>query len=260
MADEILLTTLTAGVTQLTLNRPAKRNALDGVTIRAFSQALQKLAVDVKTRIVMIIGNGEHFCAGGDLAWMQKMATCSQAENVADALELAQLLKTLYTFPKPTIALVQGAAMGGGVGVVASCDIVIAANNARFCFSEAKMGLTPSVISPYIISAIGERAARYYFLTAELFGAEQACQLGLIQKVVTPEYLSAEGLELVQILLKNSPLSLIESKKLISRVAREPISDQLSQLTAEHLAMMRASTDAKEGLSAFLEKRVAKWA
>jgi len=259
MANEILLSTLVNGVTQITLNRPEKRNALDGVTIKAFADALTQLKTDAQTRVVVIANNGEHFCAGGDLAWMQKMATSSHEENVADALSLAMLLKALYTFPKPTIALVQGAAMGGGLGILASCDMVIAANNTQFCFSEAKIGLTPSVISPYVIAAIGERAARYYFLTAELFFAEQACAMGLIQKIVSAENLSAEGLALAQTLLKNSPLSLIEVKNLVRKVSHAQISDELSQLTAEHLAKMRASSDAKEGLKAFLEKRAVKW-
>ena len=243
----------------LTLNRPEKRNALDGVMIHEWITVLQKMAKDKKIRVVILAGNGEHFCAGADIAWMQKMAKSTHVENVQDAMQLAILLKTIYTFPKPIIGLVQGAVMGGGLGVIACCDIVLAADNAVFCFSEAKMGLTPSVISPYVIPVIGERAARYYYLTAEKFAVQQALELKLIQQIVTPVKLSATGLTLARTLLQNSPHALIEAKKLIRYIAAEKFSDKLIQFTAEHLADMRVFDDAKEGLNAFLEKRAPVW-
>src|SRR3990167_3643927 len=178
----------------ITLNRPEKRNALDGTLLQAWQAILEDIASNKKIRVVILKGNGAHFCAGADIAAMQKIAKCSEDENVQDAMQLANLLKTIYTFPKPVVALVQGAVMGGGLGVIACCDIVIAADNAAFCFSEAKMGLTPSVISPYIIPLIGERAARYYYLTAEKFAVQQALELKLIQQIVTPVKLYATGL------------------------------------------------------------------
>ncbi|MEO8400924.1 MAG: enoyl-CoA hydratase-related protein [Gammaproteobacteria bacterium] len=257
--SQIKITTPSKGIACLTLNRPEKRNALSGDMINEWLQALQKIAADKTIRVLMLAGNGEHFCAGADIAWMQKMAAGSYQANVVDALQLATLLSTLNTFPKPTIALVQGAIMGGGLGVIACCDIVIAAENANFCFSEVKMGLTPSVISPYVVPIIGQRAARYYFLTAEKFTAKRAEELELVQRVVSLEKLSAEGFVLAEVLLKQSPNALSEAKKLIRHVAYTKLSDELIQFTSEHLATMRSSDDAREGLKAFLEKRAPIW-
>ena len=255
MPSSITLTQTQAGIGLLTLNRPTKRNALDGEIIQEWTQTLQTLAQDKTVHVLLIAGNGEHFCAGADIAWMQKMAQSTLAENKTDALGLATLLHTLYTFPKPTIGLVHGAVMGGGLGVIACCDMVIAADNSFFCFSEVKIGLTPSVISPYVVPIIGERAARYYFLTAEKFSADIAQELNLIQKQVPLEKLQATGLQLADELLKHSPHALSEVKKL----TRHTVSPEIMQITAEHLAMMRMAADAREGLQAFLEKRLPVW-
>jgi len=255
----ILVTTPAAGICLVTLNRPEKRNALDGAVIQELIHVLKKISDDKHVRLVIFNGNGEHFCAGADIAWMIKMAEQTHTENVQDAMQLAILLKLIYEFPKPTIGLIHGASMGGGLGITACCDIVVAADNSVFCFSEAKMGLTPSVISPYVIPVIGERAARYYFLTAEKFTVAKAVQLHLVQHVVSLERLFPTGLTLAQDLLKNSPNALFEAKKLIQRVARQHIPEELIQITSEHLATMRASSDAREGLKAFLEKRAPVW-
>ncbi len=255
----ILVTKPHDAVCLLTLNRPEKRNALDGSMIQEWMQALDTILHDQSIRIVMFSGEGEHFCAGADIGWMQKMSKCSEADNIDDALQLANLLKQIYHFPKPVIGLIQGATMGGGLGVTACCDIVIAASNAIFCFSEAKMGLTPSVISPYILPVLGERLTRYYFLTAEKFDSRKAVELKLVQDIVPLEKLIEAGLALANTLLKNSPHALAQSKKLIQQISQKAISDEITQWTAEHLAFMRASADAEEGLKAFLEKRSPVW-
>lgn len=225
----------------ITLNRPEKRNAMNPELIQALFSALEKISQDSKIRVVMLNGNGEHFCAGADIKAMEQAASYSREENILDAKKLASLLYLLYHFPKPTIALVQGAAMGGGLGLMACCDIAIAAENASFCFPEVKLGLTPSVISPYILAAVSERAAKYYFLTAEKFSAKEALEMGLIHHSVEYENLNSKGLEIAEVLLKNSSHAMHEAKKLISSVKHKLISEELLQFTAEHLAMMRSS-------------------
>lgn len=259
MASPILVTKTLKGVCVLTLNRPEKRNALDGLIIQEWIQILEKVEKDNSIRIVMVNGNGDNFCAGADIGWMQKMSKSSKADNVEDALQLAKLLHKIYNFPKPVIGLIHGATMGGGLGVSACCDMVIAASNSIFCFSEAKMGLTPSVISPYVLPVFGERLSRYYFLTAEKFNAEKAVELRLVQEIVPVEKLMESGLLLAGKLLSNSLHALTQAKKLIKYVSQKPISDEIMQWTAEHLAFMRASADADEGLKAFLEKRSPVW-
>lgn len=253
--SSILVTKPDPDICLLTLNRPEKRNALNGPMIQEWMQALQEIADDASVRVVIVNGNGEHFCAGADMAWMQKMAQASHAENVNDALQLARLLEKIYTFPKPIIGLVHGAIMGGGLGVVACCDMVIAATNSVFCFPEVKVGLTPSVISPYILSTMGEKSARYYFLTAESFNSQIATELKLVQQTAPLEKLFEAGLTLAKSILKNSPHALSEAKK----ITRHPVSEETIKMTAEHLASMRASQDAQEGLKAFLEKRSPVW-
>lgn len=255
----IEITTPMQGVCQITLNRVEKRNALNAELIAEWHEALNTAATDKKVRLIVFAGNGDHFCAGADLAWMKKIATYSHAENVEDAMKLATLLRAIFICKKPTMALVQGAVMGGALGVLAACDMAFAASDAVFCFSETKIGLTPSVISPYVIPVIGERAAKYYYLTAEKFTAANALELGLVQQVVEKADLMGEGFALAEKILLNSPQALLEAKKLIRHVARHKYSSGLVEFTAEHLAMIRVSADAQEGFEAFLEKRMPVW-
>lgn len=247
-------------ITTLTLNRPDKRNAMDGEFVRELLKALEHIAVDTETRVLIINGNGEHFCAGADIQWMQKIATGSYNENYDDAQMIADLMYQLYTFVKPVIVLAHGTTVGGGLGLLAAADIAIAAKEASFGFAEVKIGITPSTISPYVLAAIGERAARYYFLTGERFGADEAHRLGLIHQVTTTDALLSTGLSIATVLLQNSPAALKAAKQLLRQVAKEKITPELAQKTAEHLANLRSSHEAQEGLRAFLEKRAPAWA
>lgn len=259
MITQPIITSTSEGITTITLNRPEKRNALNGQLIHELLQALRVAAVDQHTHILIIQGNGEHFCAGADILWLQEMVAAANERNYKDAYMLADLLYQLYLFPKPTIVLAQGATMGGGLGLLATCDIAIAAKNASFGFSEVKIGLAPSTISPYIIAAIGERATHYYFLTGERFGTEEAHRISLIHQITEPEALTSVGLSVAKTLLQNSPNAMIAVKQLIRRVAKEKITENLAQKTAEHLANLSTSPEAQEGLRAFLEKREPAW-
>lgn len=242
----------------LALNRPDKRNAMHGPLISECRQVLKTLSTDA-SRILIIHGNGENFCAGGDIGWMQKIAEGTENENYNDAQSLADLLQDLYLFPKPTIVLAHGATLGGGLGLLSAADIAIAANNAVFGLPEVKIGLAPSMISPYVIAAMGERNAHYYFLTGERFAAEEARRIGLVHQVVDAEGLMNAGMNIAGKLLENSPQGLRSVKQLIRIVSQQKISPELAQHTAEHLAELRTTPEAQEGLHAFLEKRKPKW-
>lgn len=248
----------TDNIATITLNRPDKRNAMHGPLIAEVLAALKLYAADA-SRILIIKGNGDNFCAGGDIGWMQKIAASSSDENYDDALLLAEMLYQLYHFPKPTIVLVHGAVLGGGMGLLAAADIAISARDARFGLPEVKIGLTPSMISPYVIAAMGERLAHYYFLTGEQFGADEAHRIGLVHQIVETEALESAGVALAQTLLKNSPQALHAAKQLIRFVAKQTISEDLAQKTSEHLAELRVTPEAQEGLKAFLEKRKPDW-
>jgi len=245
-------------IATLTLNRPDKRNAMHGPMIMECQQALKSLASDT-SRVLLITGQGENFCAGGDIGWMQKIAVGSQADNYNDAELLADLLYQLYTFPKPTIVLAQGATLGGGLGLLSAADIAIAAKSASFGLPEVKIGLTPSMISPYVIASLGERFAHYYFLTGERFAADEAYRLGLVQKITADEDLQSVGRSLAETVLQNSPRALLAAKQLIRMVSSQKITAELAQKTSEHLAELRATREAQEGLQAFLEKRKPRW-
>lgn len=248
------------GVATVSLNRPKLHNAFDEVLIAELTECLQTLEAMPEVRIVILRAEGSSFSAGADLNWMQRMAKYSEAENFKDAMNLAALMKTLNFLKKPTLAMVQGAAFGGGVGLVACCDVVVATENASFCLSEVKLGLIPAVISPYVIAAIGERAARRYFLTAERFDVYAAQRLGLVHEVVSDSAaLQAKTDELIKVLLQNSPNAVTAAKDLIYAVSAVKIDDALIAETARRIAQIRASQQGKQGLSAFLEKRQPDW-
>lgn len=258
MTDEFIEVTITKQIATITLNRPTKRNALHGPMIAEIKKALKQLSTK-NIRVLLLTGAGAHFCAGGDIDWMQQVVNKGEDENYRDAQALADLLYQLYSFPQPTIALVKGSAFGGGMGLVAACDIAFATNDANFCLPEVKIGLTPSMISPYVISALGERRAHYYFLTGESFNAEVAYRIGFIHEQVAEDMLLSRGMALSELLLKNGPESLIAAKQLLHHVAKEKLTTNLVQKTAEHLADRRTTQEAQEGLDAFSKKRLPKW-
>lgn len=260
MKTPAILTEIDAqGVATLTMNRPEVHNAFDDFLIAAMTAALKRLEEDPSVRVVILAASGKSFSAGADLAWMRRMADYSRAENLSDALGLAALMQTLHSLKKPTIARVQGAAYGGGVGLVACCDMAIASERATFCLSEVKLGLIPAVISPYVVAAIGPRAARRYFQSAEVFSAAEACRWGLVHEVVAEEKLAATVAALAATLLHNGPLAMAAAKKLVERVATARLDAALFRDTAERIAEIRASAEGKEGLSSFLEKRQPAW-
>ena len=247
------------GVATLTMNRPEVHNAFDDALIAALTEELRRLGSDERVRVVVLAGAGKSFSAGADLNWMRRMAGYSRDENYEDSMALALLMATLNGLRKPTVARVHGAAFGGGVGLVACCDIAVASEAATFCFSEAKLGLIPAAISPYVVNAIGERHARRYFLTAERFDAEQAQRIGMVHEVVASEDLDARVDTVCQALLQNGPRAMAEAKQLAQDVARGRIDQYLVEDTARRIADIRVSEEGQEGLSAFLEKRNPGW-
>lgn len=259
MSDDAIRLTVSGGVGRITMARPEKHNAFDDVLIADLTAAFRAAGQDDAVRVVVLEAEGKSFSAGADLGWMQRMADYSEAENLDDARKLADMVRTLNELPRPTIARVQGAAFGGGVGLVAACDIALASQAANFCLSEARLGLIPSVISPYVAEAIGARAARRYFLTAERFDAEEAHALGLVHEVVPRERLDGRLAELVGHLLDNGPNAMAASKDLIRRVSSGPVDDAMVEDTARRIADIRATEEGREGVRAFLEKRRPTW-
>ena len=247
------------GVATLTLNRPQLHNAFDDALINDLTAELKSLEGDSKVRVVVLTATGKSFSAGADLNWMRRMADYSYEQNLDDARRLAGLMSVLNDLAKPTVARIQGAAFGGGVGLVACCDIVIAADTATFCLSEVKLGLIPSVISPYVVNAIGERQARRYFLSAERFNAQEAWRIGLVHEVVSVGDLDTRVARLLKTLISNGPKAMVAAKDLAQFVSRGPLDSTLQEDTARRIAQVRAGDEAKEGLSAFLEKRKPAW-
>ena len=246
-------------IATVTLNRPDVRNAFNETTIAEITQAFRELGADADLRAIVLAANGPAFCAGADLNWMKKMAGYTHAENHADALQLAQMLRTIYLCPKPVVAKVQGDCYAGGMGLVAACDIIVAVEEANFCLSEVKLGLIPATISPYVIKAMGENASRRYFLTAERFGAAEALRIGFAHEVVAADALDAKVAEIIKALVNNSPNAVRQAKVLVREVVGQTVNDALLADTAEHIAHIRASEQGREGVASFLEKRKPSW-
>jgi methylglutaconyl-CoA hydratase len=257
--SEILLVDRRDQVAYVTLNRPQIRNAFDETLIAELGSTLAKLDTDATVRAVVLGGAGTAFCAGADLNWMKRMAGYGYEQNLADARALAAMLKTLDRMAKPTIARVHGPAFAGGVGLVAACDIAIGTPEAKFCLSEAKLGLSPATISPYVIRAMGEKAARRYFLTAEVFDASEAARIGLLSSVSASEKLDADIGEILKHLTAGGPQALKKIKDLIRRVSSGEVDDAMIDDTAQRIAEIRVSPEGKEGIASFLDKRKPSW-
>jgi methylglutaconyl-CoA hydratase len=243
----------------VTLNRPDVRNAFNETSIAEIGHAFRELGADESVRVIVLAASGPAFCAGADLNWMKKMAGYTYEENRADALLLAGMLRTIYLCPKPVVAKIQGDCYAGGMGLVAACDIAVTVDSANFCLSEVKLGLIPATISPYVIKAMGENAARRYFLTAERFSAQEARRIGFVQEAVPADALDATVDGIVKALTSASPNAVKEAKRLVRDVAGMPLNDALIADTAVRIAASRASAEAREGVQSFLEKRKPSW-
>ena len=247
-------------VARVTLNRPQLHNAFDEALIQGLADAFAALGEDPAVRVVLLTGAGRSFSAGADLNWMQRASTYDEERNRADARALELMLRTIDECPKPVVALVNGAAIGGGVGLVAACDIALAADGAVFATSEVRLGILPAVIAPFVVRAIGPREARRWFLTAERFGAEEARRIGLVHEVVAADQLEARGAAMVAELLKGGPEAIAEAKRLVQLVRTMPQGGSiLAEATVAMIAERRASDEGKEGIGAFLEKRKPGW-
>lgn len=260
MTDSTVITAIDErGVARVTLNRPQKHNAFDDAVIAELREAFDSLAKQEEVRVVVLASSGKNFSAGADLGWMKRMAEYDYEHNHRDAQLLAGMLKALYDLPQPTIARVQGAAFGGAVGLVSCCDMAVAGQSASFCLSEVKIGLIPATISPYVIKAMGERASRRYFTTAERFRAEEALRLGLVSEVVAEDELDASVEKLIEALLQNGPEAVRASKQLVADVAGRDITADVIEDTCGRIARIRISQEGQEGLGAFLNKRKPNW-
>jgi len=256
-------TTLSINITHrvglVWMTRAEVRNAFNETTIAELTDAFRTLGADPGVRAIVLAAEGPAFCAGADLEWMRRMSQYSHDENLADATKLATMLRTIHECPKPVIARVHGAAFAGGVGLVAACDIAVASVTAEFCLTETRLGLIPATIAPYVIRAMGPGNARRYFLTAEKFGASEAFRIGLVQNIVAPEELDGTINEMLGALMLTSAEAVTEAKRLVRDLAFRPIDDALVADTAQRIAAIRQSTDGREGITAFLEKRKARW-
>jgi methylglutaconyl-CoA hydratase len=249
----------TRGVARLSLNRAEKHNAFDDVIIAELDSALARVAQDQGVRVVVLASAGKSFSAGADLGWMQRMASYSHADNLQDARALAEMLRKLNTLPQPCIARVQGAAYGGAVGLVSCCDIAIGSEHARFCLSEVKIGLIPATIGPYVIAAMGQRAARRYFTSAEVISAETALGLGLLSELVSADRLDDCVESHVETLLGNGPRAVRDAKRLVLEYSNKPVDNTMIEDSCQRIADIRVSEEGQAGLQAFLNKQPAPW-
>jgi methylglutaconyl-CoA hydratase len=259
MAEQVLLIREEAQCIYLTLNRPQVHNAFNEQLIQALIAVLEKIQTRNDLRVCILQSSGTSFSAGADLQWMQRSIDYTETENQRDAQQLALLLQLLQQCPIPTVAIAQGNAFGGGVGLLAACDIVIAAERAQFCFSETKLGLIPAVISPYVINAIGYRQAMRWFLTAEMLTATTAKEINLVHEVVPETALQETAQQLIQQLLRNGPLAVRACKQLIHANRNITDAKQLHEYTINAVASIRVSTEGQEGLRAFFDKRKPNW-
>lgn len=258
MSDDLIHTLDARGVATVTLNRPAIHNAFDDALIAELTEVLSAYGENPAVRALILTGAGKSFSAGADLGWMKRMAGYSYEENLADAAGLARLMNVLDRLPKPTIGLINGAAYGGGVGLVACCDIAIASERASFCLSEVKLGILPAAISPYVVAAIGPRQARRYFQTAEVIPADEARRIGLVHEVVAPDQMQAACDKILAAIFQGAPGAQADSKDLVFTVDR-PLSDEVMTETGRRIALRRASEEGREGIGAFLAKREPAW-
>ena len=259
MAGTLEITRPSAHVAEVWLSRPEVRNAFNDGVIAELTAAFRTLGADGELRAIVLGGRGKAFCAGADLSWMGAMANYSWDENRADAERLAEMLWTVWSCPVPVVARIQGDCYAGGLGLAAACDVLLAAEGMHFCLSEARLGLLPATIAPYLVRALGEQAARRWFITAERFSAAQALALGFVHEVVAPEALDAKVGEIVALLVANAPLAVRACKQLVKDVAGRPIDEALRAETARRIADIRASAEGREGVQAFLQKREPTW-
>ena len=248
-----------AQVAEVWLNRPEVRNAFNDAVIAELTAAFVGFAQAPELRVVLLAGHGKAFCAGADLNWMRAMADYSWEQNRADAQALADMLWAISRCPVPVVGRIQGDCYAGGVGLAAVCDVVVASDNAGFCLSEAKLGLMPATIAPYVLRALGERAAQRYFTTAERFSAAEAHRLGLVHELCTPDQLDERVQALLQALVANGPAAVRACKELVQVLAGQPLTAELRADTARRIADIRSSAEGKEGVSSFLQKRPAAW-
>jgi methylglutaconyl-CoA hydratase len=256
---QALTLTQTGFVARITLSRPELRNAFNDEVIQQLKTAFEDLGQRGDVRAIVLAAEGPAFCAGADLNWMRRMADYSRDENVADAGQLAAMLRSIYECPKPTIAAVQGDVYAGGMGLVAACDMAVSVHSANYCLSEVKLGLIPATISPYVIRAMGARAAHRYFLTAERFSAEEAHRIGFVHELVAADALEPRVAELALALCNASPMALVACKRLLQDVAGREIDDALVADTVQGIADIRSSEQGKEGVLSFLQKRKPQW-
>jgi methylglutaconyl-CoA hydratase len=257
--DRLSITTRLPGVAQITMSRPAVFNAFDETMIGELDAVFAALTEDKSVRVIVLAGEGKHFSAGADLQWMQRASTAGEEWNLEDARRFAAMLARIETCPKPTVARVQGAALGGGVGLACACDIAIAADNASFSVSEAKFGILPAVIGPYVTNAVGKRQARRLALTTTRIGAAEALAIGLVQQVVAADTLDAAIDAITRELLAGGPQAQAEIKQLFAQLSVGPITPEVRELTARTISRVRGTAEAREGFAAFLAKRTPNW-